>query len=368
MTRSDAFMKLLEPFTVGPLPLPSRIVIAPVTRHQAGLGKVPTKLMADYYVQHAGAGLIISESTEVDPRSALDASSRPGLFCARQAKGWRRVVDHVHQAGGRIFVQLSHLGRAAHPSLLTAGEEPIAPSVIAPPPITGNGIAHTAAGAFPFSVPRALTLEEIPQIVDQFVNAAQFARDAGFDGVEVHGANGYLVDQFLRSGSNHRTDAYGGSIQNRARFLLEVTEAIAAVWGVERVGVRLSPWSLCNGMSDHDPVKTFSYAAEALDQIGIAYLHLVEPLGHKPALTPSLRRKFGGALIVTGNYDRDAAEAVLLTGAADLVAFDENYRANPELPERFRHGAPFNPADRTYTGGKRGYTDYSALDGPRVAL
>ncbi|MDB5724415.1 MAG: alkene reductase [Novosphingobium sp.] len=358
-------MKLLEPFSVGPLPLTSRVVMAPLTRRRAGLGKVPTKLMADYYVQRSGAGLIISESTEVDPRSALDASSRPGLFCARQAKGWRRVVDRVHGAGGRIFVQLSHLGRAAHPLLLQDGEQPLAPS-----PIAGGGTAFTREGPQPFPVPRELALEEIPLIVDQFVHAAQLAKDAGFDGVEIHGANGYLVDQFLRSGSNRRSDAYGGSVQNRARFLLEVTEAVVAVWGVGRVGVRLSPWSDFNGMSDDDPVETFGYVAEALDQVGIAYIHLVEPHTHRPSLAESLRRKFGGALIVAGSYDRDAAEAAIQAGTADLVAFGQSYIANPDLTERFRSDAPLNPADRStfYGGGARGYTDYPPLGGAGAGL
>jgi N-ethylmaleimide reductase len=358
-------MKLFEPFTVGPLSLTSRVVMAPLTRRRAGPGKVPTRLMADYYAQRSGAGLIISESTEVDPRAALDAAGRPGLFDARQADGWRHVVEQVHASGGRIFVQLSHLGRAAHPLLLQDGEHPVAPSASA-----GSGTAFTREGPKPFPVPRELALEEIPQIVDQFVQAALLAREAGFDGVEIHGANGYLVDQFLRSGSNQRSDAYGGSVQNRARFLLEVTEAVAAVWGVGRVGVRLSPWSDFNGMSDDDPVATFGYAAEALDQIGIAYIHLIESRGHRPPLAEALRTRFGGALIVAGSYDRDGAEAAIRAGTADLVAFGESYIANPDLIERFRNGAPLNPADRAtfYGGGARGYTDYPTLGGSQVSL
>lgn len=351
-------MTLLKPFTLGSLKLSSRVVMAPLTRRRAGEGKVPTPLMADYYAQRAGAGLIISESTEIDPRSALDAQGRPGLFNAAQAEAWSHVVDEVHRAGGKIFVQLSHLGRACHPLLLTEGESPVAPSAVA-----GAGVAFTRKGPQPFPIPRALAITEIPDIVDQFADAALLARKAGFDGVEIHAANGYLIDQFIRSGSNLRTDAYGGSAENRVRFLLEVTEAVAALWGVERVGVRLSPWSEFNGMSDEDPLHTFSHAAEALDQIGIAYLHLVEPAGQVQGLAPLLRRKFGGALIVAGGYGRDTAEEAIDDGTADLVAFGEGFIANPDLPERFRLRLPLNPADRAtfYGGGAAGYTDYPHL-------
>jgi N-ethylmaleimide reductase len=351
-------MKLLKPFALGAHSLSSRVVMAPLTRRRAGPGKVPNALMAEYYAQRAGAGLIISESTEVDPRSAPDARSRPGLYNAEQADAWAHVVERVHLAGGKIFVQLSHLGRAAHPLQLEDGHHPVAPSALA-----GKGIAFTREGPLPFPMPRALDIAEIPEVIDQFAEAALLAREAGFDGVEIHGANGYLIDQFIRSGSNRRTDAYGGSAQNRLRFLLEVTETISALWGVERVGVRLSPWTDFNGMADADPIETFSYAAEALDQIGIAYLHLVEPVGQSPALAPSLRERFGGALIVAGGYDRDAAEDAIADGTADLVAFGEGFIANPDLPERFRHNAMLNPADRAtfYGGGAVGYTDYPAL-------
>jgi len=351
-------MKLLELFRLGALSLPNRMVMAPLTRRRADHGKIPNRLMAEYYAQRAGAGLIISESTEVDPRGAPEVPTRPGLFNAAQCEGWALVNDQVHRAGGRIFVQLSHLGRAAHPLMLADHGEPVAPS-----PIAALGSAHTSEGLRPFPVPRALSLREIPQIVDQFANAALLALEAGFDGVELHGANGYLIDQFLRSGSNHRTDAYGGTVQNRCRFLLEVAEAVAAIWGVERVGVRLSPWNGFNGMSDSNPMETFTYAAEALDQLGIAYLHFVEPAGQRRALVPMLRRTFGGALIVAGGYDRETAEAVVADGTADLVAFGESFIANPDLPERFRTNAPLNRADRAtfYGGGPAGYTDYPAL-------
>jgi len=351
-------MKLLEPLDLGPLRLPNRIVMAPLTRRRASFGKIPTELMAEHYAQRAGAGLIISESTEVDPHTAPDTPTRPGLFNSAQCDGWRRVTERVHQAGGRIFVQLSHLGRAAHPLMLTGRAEPVGPSSIA-----ASGSAYTREGLLPFPVPRTLPLRDIRRIVDQFAQAASLALKAGFDGVEIHGANGYLIDQFLRSGSNQRTDDYGGGAQNRSRFLLEVTEAVAAIWGVERIGVRLSPWSDFNGMSDRHPVETFTYAIEALDQLGVGYVHLVEPVDQKHPLAPKLRSRFGGALIVAGGYGRDTGEAALAAGTTDLVAFGAGFIANPDLPERFRHNAPLNPADRAtfYGGGAAGYTDYPAL-------
>lgn len=351
-------MKLLEPYGLGSLTLPNRIVMAPLTRRRASAGKTPNPLMALYYAQRAGAGLIISESTEVDPRSGADAPTRPGLFNADQAAAWRDVVDAVHATGGRIFVQLSHLGRASHPLLLSGRAEPVAPSAIA---ATGN--AYTRDGLLPFPIPRALDIEEIPDIVDQFAHAALLARDAGFDGVEVHAANGYLIDQFLRSGSNRRRDAYGGSIANRVRFLAEVTEVIASIWTAERVGVRLSPWSGFNGMSDDDPVETFSHAAAELDQLGIAYIHLIEAPDTPRALLPQLRRLFGGALIVADGYDRATGSKAVASGSADLVAYGQSFIANPDLPERFRRGAMLNEPDRGtfYSGGEKGYTDYPSL-------
>ncbi len=357
-------MRLLEPFALGPLTLPNRVLMAPMTRRRAGAGKIPTELMALHYAQRAGAGLIVSESTEVDPRSAGDAPTRPGLFTAAQAEGWRTVVDAVHAAGGRIFVQLSHLGRATHASLLAGGAEPLAPSAIA---ATGN--AFTPAGPKPFPVPRAIDLEDIPALVGQFARAARLARDAGFDGVEVHGANGYLVDQFLRSGANRRSDPYGGPVNGRVRFLAEATEAIVHIWGGERVGVRLSPWSDFNGMHDDDPVETCLHAAETLDQIGIGYLHLIEEPRSPRALAPDLRRCFGGALVLAAGYDKETAEARIADGTADLVAFGQAFVANPDLPERFARSAPLAPADRStfYAGGARGYTDYPAIARQEVA-
>jgi N-ethylmaleimide reductase len=351
-------MRLLEPFTLGSLTLPNRVLMAPLTRRRAGAGKVPTDLMAQYYAQRASAGLIISESTEVDPRSGLDAPTRPGLFTDAQAMGWRQVVNAVHDAGGRIFVQLSHLGRAAHPLLLANGAEPIGPSAIA-----ANGTVFTREGPLPFPTPRAIDIDEIPGLVGQFAQAAQLALDAGFDGVEVHGANGYLIDQFLRSGSNRRDDAYGGSVGNRVRFLAEVTEAIVGIWGAERVGVRLSPWSDFNGMSDANPRETFAHAAEVLDQLGIAYLHFIEEPTVDDPLTADIRRRFGGSLIVAGGYQKDDALKKIADGTVDLVAFGQAFIANPDLPERFACNAALNPADRAtfYAGGAQGYIDYATL-------
>lgn len=357
-------MRLLEPFVLGPLTLPNRVVMAPMTRRRAGSGKIPTELMALHYAQRAGAGLIVSESTEVDARSAGSAPTRPGIFTVAQVTGWRAVVDAVHAAGGRIVVQLSHLGRATHPALLEDGAVPLGPSAIA-----AQGSAFTPSGPAPFPVPRAIELDEIPGLIEQFARAARMARDAGFDGVEIHGANGYLVDQFLRSGANRRTDPYGGSINNRARFLAEVTEAIVDIWGGERVGVRLSPWSSFNGMRDDDPVETFLHAAEVLDQIGIGYLHLIEePRAQRPLAT-ELRRCFGGALMLAAGYDRETAEARIADGTADLVAFGEAFIANPDLPERFARAAPLAPADRStfYAGGAQGYTDYAPAERHAVA-
>ncbi len=353
---------LFTPVEVGPYRLPNRIVMAPMTRNRAGEGNVPTPLVATYYRQRASAGLIVTEATQVCPEG-LGYLGTPGIHSDEQVAGWRRVTDEVHAAGGRIFLQLWHVGRISHPDLQPGGALPVAPSAIAP-----EGTAHTPSGAKPFVTPRALETAEIPGVVRQFAEGARRALAAGFDGVEIHAANGYLVDQFLRDGTNRRTDRYGGSIENRARFLAEVVEAVASVWGPARVGVRLSPVSSFNDMKDADPFATFGYAAELLDRYGLAYLHGVAwgsatPGGEERRAAEHLRARFRGPFIVNGGYGRETAEEALASGLADLVSFGSLFLANPDLPARFAAGAPLNAPDRStfYGGGERGYTDYPAL-------
>jgi len=355
---------LFEPLRVGALEVPNRIVMAPLTRQRAADGNVPTALNALYYAQRASAGLIISEATQVTPEGQGYAST-PGIHSDAQVAGWRLVTDAVHRAGGRIFLQLWHVGRISHPCFQPAGALPVAPSALTPP-----GHVYTPEGPTPYMTPRALALGEIPTVVAQYADGARRARQAGFDGVEVHGANGYLIDQFLLDGTNQRDDAYGGSVENRARFLLEVTRAVSDAWSPDRVGVRLSPRGKFNGMHDSDRWATFRHAVTELDALGLAYLHLVDPVGPSPfdnpevpRLAPRLRPLFRGPLILAGGLDRASAIAAVETREADLVAFGTPFISNPDLPERLRQGAPLTPANRTtfYGGDARGYTDYPAL-------
>jgi len=356
---------LLAAFDLGPLHLPNRVVMAPMTRNRAGLGNVPGALNAAYYAQRASAGLIVSEATQVSPQGQ-GYSGTPGIHNAAQVAGWKLVNAAVQAAGGRIFLQLWHVGRISHPSLQPGGALPVAPSAIAP-----AGQAWTLDGMKPYVTPRALETREIAGIVEHYRRGALNAREAGCDGVELHGANGYLIDQFLRDGTNRRTDRYGGSAANRARFLIEVTEALVGVWGAERVGVRLSPTNPYNDIADRNPAATFATAVGELNRFGLAYLHVVEPAAGDPiaaGATPDIRffrKLWRGALIANKGYDRDRANAVLRDGAADLVSFATLFLANPDLPERFRRGAPFNPPDRKtfYGGGAPGYTDYPPLAG-----
>jgi N-ethylmaleimide reductase len=360
MTNIDVF----SPFRLGSLALPNRIVMAPMTRNRAGPGNAPTALNATYYAQRAGAGLIVAEASQVSPQG-LGYPGTPGIHSAEQIAGWKLVTDAVHAAGGRIFLQLWHVGRISHPSLQPEGALPVAPSAIAP-----AGQAWTLDGMKPYVTPRALEAAEIPNIVTQYRRGAANAKVAGFDGIEVHAAHGYLLDQFLRDKTNHRTDRYGGSAENRARLLVEVMEAVAGEWGGDRTGVHLSPTNLAfNDISDSDPAQTFSTAVRALDRLGLAYLHLVEPgpadpVGPGPRLDAAFFRPlWRSALVVNKAYDLDRANAVLRSGAADLVSFAVLFLANPDLPERFRRGGPFNPPERkTYYGGSTaGYTDYPPL-------
>jgi N-ethylmaleimide reductase len=354
---------LFTPFRLGPLELPNRVVMAPMTRQRAGVGNAPTALNATYYAQRAGAGLIVSEATQVSPQGVgyLDT---PGIHSAEQVAGWRLVTDAVHAAGGRIFLQLWHVGRISHPSLQPGGAPPVAPSAVRP-----EGKAYTANGAEPFVTPRALETAEIPGIVDDFRRGAENAHAAGFDGVEIHAANGYLIDQFLRDKTNRRSDRYGGPVENRARFLLEIAEAVSAVMGAARVGVRLSPTYGYNDIADSNPAATFGHVARELDSLRLAYLHIVEPGPKDPAVTGPLpdarffRPLWRSALIANKGYDRDRANAAIAAGAADLVSFAALYLANPDLPARLRRGGPFNPPDRAtyYGGGAKGYVDYQAL-------
>ena len=357
-------VNLFSPYKLGDLELPNRMVMAPLTRNRAGDGNVPGQLNATYYTQRVSAGLIIAEATQVSPEG-LGYPATPGIHSPAQVAGWKLVTDAVHQHGGRIFLQLWHVGRISHPDLQHDGALPVAPSAIAPT----VGQAATYEGMKPFVTPRALETSEIPGIVEQYRQGAKNALEAGFDGVEVHGANGYLLDQFLRDGTNKRTDEYGGSIENRARLLLEVTQAVTEVWGAGRVGVRLSPSGTFNDMHDSDPLATFGYAAEALNRFGLAYLHLIEVVeadlrhGGTEVPTSYLRDRFTGTLIVNGGYDLDKSNAVLSSHKADLVAFGTLFIANPDLPQRFALNAPLNPADPStfYGGGEKGYIDYPFL-------
>lgn len=356
-------INLLSPYKLGELELPNRIVMAPLTRQRAGKGNVPHQLNAEYYVQRASAGLIIAEATQVS-QSGQGYPNTPGIHSPEQVAGWRLVTDAVHQHKGRIYLQLWHVGRISHPDFQPDGALPVAPSAIAP-----KGQVLTYEGMKPFVTPRALETWEIPEIVEQYRKGAENALEAGFDGVEIHAANGYLIDQFLRDGTNQRTDKYGGSIENRARLLVEVTEAVIGVWGANRVGVRLSPSGTFNDIRDSNPSETFGYAAQALNKFDLAYLHIFEAIEadirHGATVVPTshLKERFQGTLIVNGGYDKTRGDTVLSTGAADLVAFGTLYIANPDLPERFALNAPLNQADPTtfYGGGEKGYTDYPAI-------
>lgn len=354
---STSLEPLLSPARMGPLTLKNRMVMAPMTRSRAGEGDVATPTVAEYYRQRASAGLIISEGSQISAQ-AKGYPRTPGIFTDAQIAGWKRVTEAVHAEGGLIFLQLWHVGRLSHSLVQASGELPVAPSAI-----QAEGELYTPEGFKPYETPRALTLDEIPGVVGDFRRGAENAKRAGFDGVEIHGANGYLVDQFLRDGSNTRTDAYGGSVDKRFRFLKEVVEAVIPVFGADRVGVRLSPILNIFSISDSNPKATFGHAAEQLGHYGLAYLHVVQA-GAGPFDFSALKQRFGGTYIANGGFEPEPAALAIRAGAADLVSFGSRFIANPDLVERTRQGAPLNEADKStfYQGEERGYTDYPALN------
>jgi 2,4-dienoyl-CoA reductase-like NADH-dependent reductase (Old Yellow Enzyme family) len=348
--------KLFDPIRVGDLDLPNRVIMAPLTRSRAvGGDRVPNELMAQYYVQRASAGLILTEATAVTPQGVGYADT-PGIWSESQVAGWKMVTDAVHAAGGRIFLQLWHVGRISDPSFLD-GELPVAPSAI---PAAGHVSLLRPKRAYP--TPRALDTGEIPGIVAAFRKGAENAKLAGFDGVEIHGANGYLLDQFLQDKTNKRTDAYGGSVENRARLMLEITDACIAVWGASRVGMHLAPRGDAHDMGDTNPAETFGYVATELGKRGIAFICAREALGPN-RLGPQLKKAFGGVYIANEKMTRESAEQVIASGEADAVAFGQLFIANPDLPTRLKLNAPLNAPqpDTYYHPGAEGYVDYPAL-------
>jgi 2,4-dienoyl-CoA reductase-like NADH-dependent reductase (Old Yellow Enzyme family) len=347
---------LFDPLKVGALTLPNRIVMAPLTRSRAdGEGRVPNAMMAEYYEQRASAGLILSEATSVTPMGVGYADT-PGIWSDEQVEGWKQVTDAVHKAGGRIFLQLWHVGRISDPVFLN-GDTPVAPSAIKP-----AGHVSLVRPIKDYETPRALDLEEIPGIVAAYRKGAENAKKAGFDGVEIHGANGYLLDQFLQDKTNQRTDAYGGSIENRARLMLEVTDACIAVWGADRVGMHLAPRRDAHDMGDSTPLETFGYVARELGKRGIAFICAREAIGDD-RLGPELKKIFGGVYIANEKLTKESAEQLLSSGEADAVAWGQWFIANPDLPERLKRNAPLNPArpEKFYAPGAEGYIDYPAL-------
>jgi N-ethylmaleimide reductase len=358
-----AKLDLFAPVKVGPLELPNRIVMSPMTRIRADEGCVPSERMVRYYTQRAAAGLIITEGTHPSPMGR-GYTYPPGLHNEEQAAGWRKVTDAVHAAGGRIFVQLMHAGRVSQSSLLPNHALPVAPSAIAV-----SGEIHTFDGKVPFETPRPLETEEIPAVVEEYRRAAELSITAGFDGVELHAATGYLPNQFQVTGSNRRIDAYGGSLEGRTRFTLDVLEALCSVRGADRVGIKIAPAFTVNDMFDDNPTETYTYLVRRLNPLGLAYLHVGYDSGYTrgtaPAFNPIdlLRPVYDGTLLAVGGFTKASGEAALAAGRADLIVYGRPFIANPDLVDRFRLGAPLNQGDvRTYYGGDdRGYTDYPTL-------
>jgi N-ethylmaleimide reductase len=354
---------LFTPFRIGDIALRNRIVMAPLTRNRATRGNdAPNALNVEYYRQRAGAGLIITEGTQVSQQGQGYVWT-PGMYTAEQIAGWKAITDAVHAEGGAIVAQLWHVGRVSHVSLQPGGQAPVAPSAR-----VANTKTYIESGFAAVSAPRELSLDEIPAIIGEFVTAAQNAKAAGFDGIELHGAHGYLIDQFLRDGSNTRTDAYGGSIENRVRFALEVIEAVSKVFPKGRVGIRISPVSPANDARDSDPQALFMHLAARLSEAGIAFIHVVEGATREardylPFDYAALRKAFSGAYIANNGFTRELAIETIETGSADAIAFGRLFIANPDLVERLRRDAPLNtPVVETFYGGDAtGYTDYPAL-------
>ena len=355
---------LFTPLNLGALALPNRIFMAPLTRCRASGGHIPNDLNAEYYSQRAAAGLIISEATSVSP-CGYGYPNTPGIHTKEQVGGWKKVTEAVHAKGGHIYLQLWHVGRISHPAYQQDGVTPVAPSAIKP-----KGQVFTGSTMEEFVTPRALETDEIPGIISEYVHGATLAKEAGFDGVEIHNANGYLLDQFLRTGTNIRGDRYGGTLQNRARLTLEVTEAVVGVWGPDRVGIRFSPAGIFNDMHDNNPLETFGHVLSELNRFGLAYAHItkvtaqdiahgaVEGVGPK-----ELRPYWKGKVVSAGGFTLDSGNAALAEGWADAIAFGVPFLSNPDLTERLRRGAPLNTPDEStfYASGPKGYTDYPFL-------
>lgn len=355
-------MDLFSPIKIGNYPLRNRIFMAPMTRCRSIMDNAPNEMMAEYYAQRASAGLIITEATQISTRG-IGYPYTPGIHTAKQVEGWKKVTQAVHERGGRIFLQLWHVGRISH-SLYHDGEFPVAPSAIKP-----SGSIYTYEGMKEFVTPHALSIGEIKTVIEQYVQGAKNAMEAGFDGVEIHGANGYLIDQFLRDGTNTRDDEYGGSVENRARFLFEIIEGICAAIGSEKTGLRLSPSGTFNDMKDSDPSNHFTYICEKLNGYNLAYLHIIDALegdirhGANVVDLSVLRKAYKGILIANGGYTQERGNAAIQNALADAVAFGALFLANPDLPERFAENGPLNTpnSDTFYTQGEEGYLDYPTL-------
>jgi N-ethylmaleimide reductase len=361
--------KLFEPYKLGSLTLPNRAVMAPLTRNRAVPSSfVPSPLAVDYYAQRASAGLLITEASQIS-QQGQGYQDTPGIYSKEQVAGWRKVTDAVHARGGRIFIQLWHVGRISHTSLQPGGGAPVAPSAI-----RAKTKTFVNGGFADVSEPRALELAEIPGVIDDFRRAAANSLEAGFDGVEIHGANGYLLDQFARDGANKRTDAYGGGIENRARLMLEVSKAVAAEVGAERTGIRISPVTPANDLTDSNPQPLFDHIVDGLNALKLVYIHVVEgatggPRDIAPFDYTSLRKRFKQAYVANNGYDIELANKVLEANAADLIAFGKLFISNPDLVERLKKGAALNEWDKNtfYGGGAKGYTDYPTLEAAEAA-